>query len=522
MAVSNGSFGTGYYKDRNITFSWSLVRQDIAGNYSVINYNWKGTNGGNTWYYVKNAYLNVNGSRVYTQPTDNKIQLANGTVLASGQITIYHNDDGSKTFSADGGGTIFNYGTWQTGSGSWELPRIARASQPSCVTYPNTTQNVGNVGGEITIHMNRKSTSFTHTVKYAWGNKSGTIATGVGDNVKWTIPKNFAENVTSGLSGTGTITVDTYNGGTKIGTKSVGFTATIPDTAEFKPKISKVELSEAGSMPSSLGFFVQNISKIKGVITASGAYGSTIKKYSVSLNNQTFNSSTFTTSTISLVNPKLKITVTDTRDRTATYEQTITVLEYRVPTMTSFSSFRNASDQTKIKISFSCSIYSLNNKNTHKFVFYYKKSGSSTYSSVNVDSSKIVTTTSGNTVIYSGNFDIISSDTNSSYDVYLQAIDLFKTINSKYEFINTIFRLLNITEDKRYFAIGKLHEKRGYIENAIPEIFYENMYRQEGDYNGIVLSCPSITDGKINFNSSNNTLELTINGVVYSIPLTKK
>ena len=63
MAVSNGSFGTGYYKDRNITFSWSLVRQDIEGNYSVINYNWKGTNGGNTWYYVKNAYLNVNGSR---------------------------------------------------------------------------------------------------------------------------------------------------------------------------------------------------------------------------------------------------------------------------------------------------------------------------------------------------------------------------------------------------------------------------------------------------------------------------
>ena len=522
MATS-GSFTTGTYGGvRSITFNWSLAGQSIDGNYSDINWNFVGSgSNSSTWYYTLNGYLNVNGSRVFTQGSS-KVQLAVGTVLASGSTRIYHNADGTKSFGADGGATIYNYGTYQTGSGSWSLPTIARASQPSCITYPNTTQNIGNLGDTITIHMNRKSSSFTHTVRYAWGNKSGTIKTGVTDNCQWTIPKNFAENVTNGTSGTGTIYVDTYNGSTNIGTKSVGFTATIPNTAEFQPSISSVDLSEVGSVPSSFGFYVQALSRIKGKITASGVYGSTISSYSTTINNETFTTAEWTTSLLSVVNPKLKVVVKDTRGRSATYETTLKALKYEVPTINSFASYRNSSNQSKIDLVFSCSIYKLESKNTKNFTFYYKKATDEKYTAVEVDASKITSKESGNLVIYSVNYSIVDSDASASYSAYLVAKDMFNTIPSTSTFINTVFKLININSKKTAFAIGKLHEKDGYIENALPQINYENIFRQEGDYNGIVLSCPSITDGKINFNSSNKTLEIEIGGTTYAISLQQK
>ena len=517
MAV-NGSFETNKYGGvRGLKFSWSLISQSIDGNYSDISWSFVGSGSGSTWYYTLNGYLNINGSNVWTQGSS-KIQLSSGTVVASGTARIYHNSDGSKSFSADGGATIYNYGTYQTGSGSWSLPTIARASQPSCITYPNTTTNIGNLGNTITIHMNRKSTSFTHTVKYAWGNKSGTIATGVGDNCQWTIPKNFADNIPNATSGTGTITVDTYNGGTYIGSKSVSFTANVPATDEFKPSISSVALSEAGNVPSSLGFYVQNNSKIKGVVSAKGAYSSTINSYSISINNESFISSTFTTSIITLVNPKLKVTVKDTRGRSKSYEQTVPVLEYRVPTITSFSAFRNANNPNKIDVSFSCIIYKLNNKNTKNFRFYYKKGSDPNYSNIPITNLKEVA--SGNTITYSANYSIIDSEADSSYDTYITATDIFNVpVNSAFSFVNTAFRLLNISANKRNFAVGKLHEKAGYNEKAIPEIYYDNIYRQDGDYNGIVMSCPSIKNGEVRFNNTNKTLEIEINGVTYQLQL---
>ena len=370
--------------------------------------------------------------------------------------------------------------------------------------------------------MNRKSSSFKHTVRYAWGNKSETIATNVEDNCQWTVPKNFAENVTNGASGTGTVYVDTYNGSTKIGTKSVGFTANIPNTSEFQPSISSVTLSEVGSVPSSFGFYVQSLSKIKGKITASGAYGSTISSYSTTINNESFTSAEWTTSLLSVVNPKLKVVVKDSRGRSATYEKTLTALKYEVPTINSFASYRNSSDASKIDLVFSCSIYKLQSKNTKNFQFYYKKTADSQYTIVEVDASKITSRESGNIVIYSVNYSIVSSEPSASYAAYLVANDMFNSIPSSETFINTVFKLININSKKTAFAIGKLHEKDGYIENALPQANYENIHRIEGTYDGLVLSCPSIKDGKINFNSTDKTLEIEIGGTTYAISLQQK
>lgn len=102
--------------------------------------------------------------------------------VASGSRTITHNGDGSKTVTVSASLTD-NVSVYLSGSGSLSmgLTTIARASQPSINTWPDNSPNF-NVGDTITIHTNRKSTNFTHTVKINYGSSSYTIATGVADS----------------------------------------------------------------------------------------------------------------------------------------------------------------------------------------------------------------------------------------------------------------------------------------------------------------------------------------------------
>lgn len=52
----------------------------------------------------------------------------NGTTVASGSFTISHNSDGSKSFSASAEEGIYTFAVNCSGSGSWSLPTIARAT----------------------------------------------------------------------------------------------------------------------------------------------------------------------------------------------------------------------------------------------------------------------------------------------------------------------------------------------------------------------------------------------------------
>lgn len=133
--VRSGSFTTTSYSSRSITFNWSLASQSIENNTSTINWSFVGSGSATSWYNTRNGYVNIDGARRWTQTSD--VQLRNGTTMASGTLTITHNADGKRSFSADGGATIFNYGTYQTGSGSWELPQIPRAA--TLTTAPNFT-----------------------------------------------------------------------------------------------------------------------------------------------------------------------------------------------------------------------------------------------------------------------------------------------------------------------------------------------------------------------------------------------
>lgn len=109
----------------NSTFSWSLVRQDIAGNYSVINWFWYANWAQNITVLSTQSALWVNGGEIWRDPY-NTSRYRRGGRQCSGQIIIYHNSDGTKNFSAAGEAAFYTFQINARGAGSWDLPRIPR------------------------------------------------------------------------------------------------------------------------------------------------------------------------------------------------------------------------------------------------------------------------------------------------------------------------------------------------------------------------------------------------------------
>lgn len=225
--MNPSSFETSRYGGvRSLIVFLSIASQSIEGNYSVVNWEIRGWGStASTWYLTKNIYLDINGSRVYTQPgTPTTIQLAYNTYVASGQTTVYHEGDGTKSMYVGIGGTIYSYGTYQTGGGTTTLTTIPRASAPTM-----STTNF-NIGSGSTIYTNRLSGAFTHSIVASFGSWSETIATGIADNWTWNTANNAASlysQIPNSNNGSGTLTLHTYNGGIYIGTKSIGFTLNV-------------------------------------------------------------------------------------------------------------------------------------------------------------------------------------------------------------------------------------------------------------------------------------------------------
>ena len=122
---TSGSFNTSGYSGRYLTFSWSLTSQ--SNNKSIISWSLKGAGGSTTtWYKAGNFKVVINGVTVYSSAT--RINLYNGTTVASGTVEISHNSDGTKTFSASAEAGIYTVAVNCTGSGSWTLPAIPRAA----------------------------------------------------------------------------------------------------------------------------------------------------------------------------------------------------------------------------------------------------------------------------------------------------------------------------------------------------------------------------------------------------------
>ena len=280
-------------------------------------------------YSAYNVDCNVTGGSGYT----NSHLSANGWVqLISGGFWAPHNADGT------GSATVGSYYSSGYGNMPYEeftltLTKIARASQPSINTYPGNSPDI-TAGTACTIHMNKQA-NFTHKVSYWFGNKKGTIATGVVDNCSWTPPTSLLDQIPNASTGSGTISVETYSGSTKIGeTKSCGFTLHLPNNSE--PTIGTITLTEqhAGVKAKNANVTVQQISKKLVSVQVSAKYSASIKTVTcdgVTLSN---NNGTYTGYISNKLNGTYKITATDSRGLQSSNAAEQTFYEYDKPFIT--------------------------------------------------------------------------------------------------------------------------------------------------------------------------------------------
>ena len=245
------------------------------------------------------------------------------------------------------------------------------------------------MGTTMIIYTSGASTAFTHDLAYSFaGGSYVSIATGVKDLAYWSIPLSLASSVPNTTSGTVTIRCITKNGSTTVGTKTILLTAKVPTSVI--PTIGSVTHSEENpQIEDEIEAYVQGKSKVIVGVTASGAYGSTIKSYSSTLMGKTYTGASWTSDTL-MQSGTLSIvtTVTDSRGRTASKTTSISVLAYKPPQITTFSVARyNASgvaDPNGVYVwaRIVYGVTSLNSKNTASASVQYKKSTDSTWSTL--------------------------------------------------------------------------------------------------------------------------------------------
>lgn len=426
--MAQWSVGTGT-RGALLTLDVNVIAQSVAGNYSTIAASLSITGvpsatfkGDATAAAISGIGAAVGGSFTWASGTT-------GKVILSFTRDVAHAADGTLYLEVAGSigatGTTGLGGPTGLGAYAFYAPTIARASNP---TFSSATVNAGS---PVTIYTNRASTGFTHTLTYAFGSATGTIATGVADSVSWTPSLDLLNQIPNNTSGSATITCHTYSGATLIGSRAVALT--IAAGPAIIPDFTTITHSEAvPAVASTVGAYVQSLSRLNLELTgAAGVYGSTITSYRITVGDQIIASSSGTTTTPIITAGTLPIvgTITDSRGRTVSKTVNVNVLAYQPPVVNSWSAQRAtaagvpANDGTFIRVAMDIAAYSLivgTQKNSLRYIVKTALRGTSSWTT-KVD----VTLPSGlafDSFVTFGDY-VVSN----AYNVQLEVVDKFNT-----------------------------------------------------------------------------------------------
>lgn len=394
---------------------------------------------------ANSCYYTLQGSKVYNPYSYGARAWYK---LGSKTITVAHNNmgKGSVVLSADwhSGFTSSYTPSSLTVSGTVNLPDIPRASSVSA------SLTLGSAG---TITVNRAVNTFTHTIKLKCGSAAQvTIAEkSTATSITYTPPIEWASQNTAGTTVNITAEVTTYNGNTVVGTVTNTLKASIP--ASVKPTLS-VALSDTAGYQSAYGW-VQGKSVLKATYTASGSYGSTIVSKALTIGGKAASAdggnALQNTGTMAVV-----ATVTDSRGRTASVTQNITVNVYSGPGIQDLTFLRgdysggtwtdNAMGDD-IKLTFTLSIQLTGNKATVEVT----------------GASNLTGQTSGAKTVY-----LVDYGTDSTGVVQVKATDALGGTVTREITIPTVAVPLNMNFDLQAICFGGVAEKEKTVEFKWP------------------------------------------------------
>lgn len=298
--------------------------------------------------------------------------------LGSKTWTENHNADGTLTLTLSGywcsdiGSS--NYTPYSLSvSGSVTLPTIARAS--------SITVGISTIGSTTKITINRASANFTHNLSYSWQGLSGTIATGVSTSYTWTVPTTFYTKIPNAKSASGTITCDTYNGTTKIGTTTCAFTASVDETA-CKPTISPTAYDSNSTTVGLTGNnskFVKFFSNATVSVVATAKNSATIKTYSVNCGGKSISTASGTINGVE--SGSITFSAVDSRGLVASQTLQKTLVEYIKLTCDLQATSSTTDGKATLKVSGNYFNSSFGKASNTLTIYYRYKTQGGTYSS---------------------------------------------------------------------------------------------------------------------------------------------
>ena len=417
MATFNGTNKASFYaylrmevweNSKNLESNWTNIGYKIS---LVSSNGYPYASGGSyPWSIQEGGVVKASGSiSSYNVPAGGTYQ------IATGNFNVAHNADGTKTGSFYSSFTSSAHGTVSV-SGSMALSTIPRASTPTL------SASTVDYGVAVTINTNRLSTDFTHNMWASFSGEPVVIGNSYTTSATWTVPLTMMNKIPNATSSFCTIYVDTYSGGTFIGTKTVILNTTVP--SNIVPTISTKTHAEAVSgLFANIGGYVQSLSKIRATLGGAGSYGSTITGYEITIDGKTYGGSDVTSDVItSSGSSTITYKITDSRGRTATGTNAITILAYTQPNLTSFSVVRKVGATTTLQVYRAGTFSHLTANNTGTMVVYTKLKTATDWGTAK----STITSTTGTineTIELTGHSD------ERSYDVKVAFYDEFTSAN---------------------------------------------------------------------------------------------
>lgn len=345
------------------------------------------------WGDIYGSYLGISE---YQGGAEQKNAFSKG-VTGGGTIWIAENKSVTVSHASDGTakavpiqwkfGVYSDWGGYTNPSGGFtiELPTIPRVSDVS-------TTSTGVIGSALTISINRKSSAFTHTLKYKFKGASGTIVSGTSaTSISWTPPMSLCTQIPNANSESCTITCETYSGSTLIGTSECSIRLSVPSSVQLTLSSGWAAVSpyNTGTAASGISKYVQGYSKAevtfdKSKISTGDSYGAGISSFQVLFGGKSIVSTPYRTPVLSTAGTmNLECQVTDTRGRTQSVVLSVLVQPYTQPLLSDVSVFRcNAAGEaddagTFISVYAKPNYSTVDGENTAALTVRYKTEGGS-------------------------------------------------------------------------------------------------------------------------------------------------
>lgn len=362
-------------------------------------------------------------------------------------VQVAHRDDGTQNLNIGvdidvyATNAVVMGGVYQSVSRS--LPTIPRAAG---ILAQGVT-----LGTPMDITLNRVG-DLRNTLRWQCGESSGTIASNSAETAfTWTPPEDLAWQAVNSASAEVVLTVVSYSGSTPAGSRTITVYCPVPQ--QLVPTLSAAA-EDAMGYAARFGGYIQNKSRVRIRTQAEGICGSGIRAVTVDFGGLSAKGADVSFVPVSVGEIPVRITVEDTRGRTASQTLKVNVQAYSSPRVEIQSLDRCdpegslQRDGGYAKVVFSGSLTGLNGKNLAQYTLRRCVRGSSQWTDIPMSALENLLTPNRAEFVFPASID-------QDYECWVLLKDAFETVQSGQAALSVAFALLDFNRSNKAVGIGR-------------------------------------------------------------------